>query len=63
MLRNMKAARQVDAVELMIASSTITVAHAEALLKTTQPEQRTDVPIAPKQKTAPLDQIVKFEKK
>jgi hypothetical protein len=29
----MKAARQVEAVELMIASNTITVAHAEALLK------------------------------
>jgi hypothetical protein len=61
-LRNMKAARQVDAVELMIASSTITVAHAEALLKATPPEQRTDVPPAPKEKTAPLDQIVKLEK-
>ena len=34
-LRNMKAARQVEAVELMIASNTITVAHAEALLKAT----------------------------
>jgi ParB-like chromosome segregation protein Spo0J len=56
-LRNMKAARQVDAVELMIASSTITVAHAEALLKATPPEQRTDVPPAPKEKAAPLDQI------
>jgi hypothetical protein len=32
-LRNMKAARQVEAVELMIASNTITVARAEALLK------------------------------
>ena len=61
-LHNMKAARQVDAVELMIASSTITVAHAEALLKATLPEQRTDVPPAPKEKTAPLDQIVKLEK-
>ena len=47
----MKAARQVDAVELMIASSTITVAYAEALLKATPPEQRTDVPPAPKEKT------------
>jgi hypothetical protein len=36
-LRNMKAARQVEAVELMIASNTITVAHAEALLKATRP--------------------------
>lgn len=61
-LRNMKAARQVDAVELMIASSTITVAHAEALLKATPPDQRTDVSPALKEKTAPLDQIVKLEK-
>ena len=36
-LRNMKAARQVEAVELMVASNTITitVAHVEALLKAT----------------------------
>ena len=40
-LRNMKAARQVEAVELMIASNTITVVHAEALLKATTYEQRT----------------------
>jgi len=46
-LRNMKAARQVEAVELMIASNTITVAHAEALLKATPPEQRTDVKAIP----------------
>jgi len=39
---NMKAARQVEAVELMVASNTITVAHADALLKATPPEQRTD---------------------
>jgi len=31
-------------------------------LKATPPEQRTDVPPAPKEKTAPLDQIVKLEK-
>ncbi|WP_366520922.1 plasmid partitioning protein RepB C-terminal domain-containing protein [Rhodoferax sp.] len=43
-LRNMKAARQVEAVELMVASNTITVAHVEALLKATPPEQRADVP-------------------
>lgn len=36
-LRNMKAARQVEAVELMIASNTITVAHADARLKATPP--------------------------
>ena len=41
---NMKAARQVEAVELMVASNTITVAHVEALLKATPPEQRADVP-------------------
>jgi ParB-like chromosome segregation protein Spo0J len=62
-LRNMKAARQVEAVELMIASSTITVAHAEALLKATPPEQRTDVkPAEREKKTAPIEQIEKLEK-
>ena len=62
-LRNMKAARQVEAVELMIASNTITVAHADALLKATPPEQRTDVKPPPKEKkTAPIEQIVKLEK-
>ena len=62
-LRNMKAARQVEAVELMIASNTITVAHANALLKATPPEQRTDVkPPAKEKKTAPIEQIVKLEK-
>jgi hypothetical protein len=29
--------------ELMVSSNTITAAHAEALLKATPPEQRTDV--------------------
>lgn len=57
----MKAARQVEAVELMIASNTITVAHAEALLKATPPEQRTDVkPVEREKKTAPIDQIEKL---
>ena len=44
-LRNKKADRQVEAVELMIASNTITITveHAEALLKATPPEQRSDV--------------------
>ena len=42
-VRNMKSVRQVEAVELMVSSNTITVAHAEALLKATPPEQRTDV--------------------
>jgi hypothetical protein len=59
----MKAARQVEAVELMIASNTITLAHADALLKATPPEQRTDVKPPPKEKkTAPIEQIVKLEK-
>ncbi len=62
-LRNMKAARQVEAVELMIASNTITVAHAEALLKATLPEQRTDVkPAERENKIAPIEQIEKLEK-
>jgi ParB-like chromosome segregation protein Spo0J len=62
-LRNMKAARQVEAVELMIASSTITVAHAEALLKATPPEQRTDMKPAPMEKrVAPIEQIGKLER-
>jgi ParB-like chromosome segregation protein Spo0J len=62
-LRNMKAARQVVAVELMIASNTITVAHAEALLKATPREQRTDVePAEREKKTAPIEQIEKLEK-
>ena len=62
-LRNMKAARQVEAVELMLASSTITVAHAEALLKATPPEQRTDVkPTEKDRKAAPIEQIEKLEK-
>jgi ParB-like chromosome segregation protein Spo0J len=62
-LRNMKAARQVEAFELIIASSTITVAHAEALLKATPPEQRTDMKPAPLEKRgAPIEQIVKLEK-
>ena len=62
-LRNMKAARQVEVVELMIASSTITVAHAEALLKATPPEQRAHMKPAPMEKrVAPIEQIVKLER-
>ena len=61
-LRNMKADRQVEAVELMVTSNTITVAHAEALLKATPPEQRTDFkPAERDKKTAPIGQIVKLE--
>jgi hypothetical protein len=59
----MKAARQVEAVELMVASNTITVAHVEALLKATPPEQRADVPPPERDsKTAPMEQLVKLEK-
>ncbi len=45
----------------MVASNTITMAHAEALLKATPPEQRSDTKSA-KSKAAPLEQIVKLEK-
>ena len=59
----MKAARQVEAVELMVASNTITVAHADALLKATPPEQRTDFkPTERDKQRAPIEQIVKLEK-
>lgn len=59
----MKAARQVEAVELMVASNTITAAHVEALLKATPPEQRADVPPPERDhKTAPMEQLVKLEK-
>lgn len=63
-LRKMKAARQIEAVELMIAANTITAAHADALLKATPPEQRTDCkPLLPEQpKGDPLEQIVKLER-
>ena len=59
----MEAARQVEAVEQMIASNTITVAHGEALLKATPPEQHTDVKnVRQEKKTAPIEQIEKLEK-
>jgi ParB-like chromosome segregation protein Spo0J len=63
-LRKMKAARQVEAVELMIAANTITAAHADALLKATPPEQRADhaSPNADEPKADPLQQIVKLER-
>ena len=59
----MKAARQVEAVELMIAGDSFTEAHAGALLKATKPEQRTDYGHKkPKGKQIPLERIVKLEK-
>ena len=62
-LRKMKAARQVEAVELMIASNTITGTDAEAQLKATPPEQRTDMkPAEREKKTAPIEQIEKLVK-
>jgi len=62
-LREMKAARQIEAVELMVTANTITAAHADALVKATPPEQRTDYkPPHPEQpKGDPLEQIVKLE--
>lgn len=63
-LRKMKAARQIEAVELMIAANSITAAHADALLKATPSEQRTDYrPPKPEEpKGDPLEQIVKLER-
>ena len=61
-LRNMKPARQVEAVELMVASGTVSVAHADALLKATPPDQRCDKRASGRAKAPPLEQIVKLEK-
>jgi len=63
-LRKMKAARQIEAVELMIAANSVTAAHADALLKATPPEQRTDyTPPKPEEpKGDPLEQIVRIER-
>ncbi len=63
-LRKMKAARQIEAVELMIAANSITGAHADALLKATPPEQRSDAapPRPDEPKGDPLEQIVRLEK-
>ena len=63
-LRKMKAARQIEAVELMIAANQITAAHADALLKATPPEQRSDYapPKLDEPKADPLEQIVKLER-
>ncbi len=61
-LRNMKPKRQVEALELMIASNGIMMTHAEALLKATPPEQRTDSILPTKPKAPPMEQIAKLEK-
>ena len=61
-IRNMKAARQIEAVELMVSSNTITVAHAEALLKATHVDLRTDVNPVQRDKSSSLEQLVKLEK-
>lgn len=59
----MKAARQVEAVELMVGSNTITVAHPDTLLKATPPERRTDFRLTERDKQlAPTEQIVALEK-
>jgi hypothetical protein len=53
----------VEAVVRIIASNTITVAHAKALLKATPTEQCTDVkPAEREKKTTPIEQIEKPEK-
>ena len=60
---NTSYASRLEAVELMVASNTITVAHADALLKATLPEQRIDFkPTERDRQLAPLEQIVKLEK-
>jgi ParB-like chromosome segregation protein Spo0J len=61
-LRNMKGARQVEAIELMVSSNTITVAHAEALLTATPPELRTDTRPLERDKSSSIEQLVKLEK-
>lgn len=48
----------------MITSNTITVAHADTLLKSDLHEQRTDAKPPPKEnETAPIEQLVKLERK
>lgn len=63
-LRKMKAARQIEAVELMVAANSITASHADALLKATPPEQRNDYtpPKPDEPKGDPLQQIVRLER-
>lgn len=62
-LRKMKAARQVEAVELMVAGDSFTEAHAAALLKATKPDQRSDyVAKKTKKEQVPIERIVKLEK-
>jgi hypothetical protein len=61
--RCIKAVRQVEAVELVIASKSTTVAHAEALVKATPLEQLADLEAQEKEKTtAPIEQLVELEK-
>ena len=63
-LGNIKAARQMGAVELMIASNTITVAHAVVLLKATLLDQRNDVkPSEREKKTVSIEQIESWKKR
>ena len=59
-LRNMKPDRQIEAVELMLASGTISVTHAEALLRATPPEQRSDARPRAKASEPPMEQIAKL---
>ena len=62
-LRKMRPERQVEAVELMIAASAITVTYAEALLNATPPEQLADNHRSPRFKPAATPkQIVKLER-
>jgi hypothetical protein len=46
----------------MVSSNTITLAHAEALLKATPAELRTDVRPTPRDKSSSIEQLVKLEK-
>lgn len=61
-MRKMKAARQIDTVDLMRAANTITSAPADAFLKAVPPEQRNDyTPPRPEQpKGDPLEQVVRL---
>ena len=60
----MKAAQQIEAKEVMIMANTIMASHADAPLKNTPPEQRTDwkPPQLEQPKANPMEQIVKLER-